>query len=289
MTHHSIHRLLPAVAAAFVMTILGACSSHRSSQTALPGESGANAAPAQSAKKNPEVADLASTYSHWTSLYAPFSMQLKQPLSFNVSGRATMVNGQAINLSLRVLGMEVAIVYVDTDSAYLVDKFHKQFVAEPLAALTSRTDITIADLQAILLGQAVYPGKGPLKESYKPQNLFSIAGEGDSWVMTPKKTRAGATWYFTVAPGPVLTGLTVEPRGLDPIVARFSDFATALAGNIAQEISVEGKYKTRRLDFTLEWNMGRAEWDSSRTASAPKLEGYRRLSIDQILKSLKSR
>lgn len=271
-----------------ILMIMAGCSSHKNTSN-TPFEGSGATTPTTTPSKAPEAVDLADTYRHWTSFYAPFSMELSQPLSFNLSGRATMVNGEAVNLSLRILGMEVAIVYIDKNEAILVDKFHKQYVKAPLASLTSRTDITLADLQAILLGQAVYPGKGALNSGMKPEKLFSMSPQDEGWIMTPKKANEKVTWYFTVVPGPRLSSLTVEPKGMEAIQATFSDFVEGLAGAVASEINVKGSFKSRKLNFSLEWNMGKAEWDGSRTASAPSVTGYKELSLEQIIKSLKNK
>ena len=107
----------------------------------------------------PQISELAGSCNEWTSFYAPFSFRLSKPANFSFSGRATMVYGEAINLSMRILGMEVGVVYIDNDSAIVLDKYHKYYLSLPLSSVTARTSITLSDIQSIMLGQPVYPGK----------------------------------------------------------------------------------------------------------------------------------
>lgn len=95
----------------------------------------------------------------WTTFYAPVTVDIDQPMSLAVSGRATMVNGKYIHLSMRLLGMEMAVMYVDADSAYILDKYHKYMFAESLPKLLGDKykNLKIGDLQKILLGQQNIP------------------------------------------------------------------------------------------------------------------------------------
>ena len=58
----------------------------------------------------------------------------------------------AINISMRVLGMEVAVVNVTPDSVVMADKFHKYLFAEPLAAVLGSHSMTVGEMQDIMLG-----------------------------------------------------------------------------------------------------------------------------------------
>lgn len=277
LNHKTLTNILLAV------TLMGAAlafSSCGSKKGAAASQGGSAAATEMSAEA------LAATYKSWDTFYAPMSMSIAKPMSLRVSGRTTMVKDQCINMSLRMLGIEVAVVYVDTDSAFLVDKYHKAFVATSVKNLTAKTGITLGDLQGILLGQAVYPGKGVL--SGKVKNLFSASHSGDFTTLTPRNALGDVVWYLTLAQGPVMTRLTVEPDDFGPFTADFSEVTDTEAGNVASDIVLAAKVGTREAEASIEWNLRRAEWNKPRTVGAPSLKGYRRMSVSDLIKTVKS-
>lgn len=90
----------------------------------------------------------------WHTLYAPVRVALTSPTSISASSRATFVRDSLIHLSARVFGMEVAQFRATADSAWLVDKFHRTYTSLPLTALSERYNISLGDIQALLLGDA---------------------------------------------------------------------------------------------------------------------------------------
>lgn len=280
MKHKPIHFLYLFIALVLCGTAVS-CSTQRSAGTAQTTPS--------TETRAPQIAELAGSCNEWESFYAPFSFRLSKPANFSFSGRATMVYGKAINLSMRILGMEVGVVYIDNDSAIVLDKYHKYYLSLPLSSVTARTSVTLSDIQSIMLGQPVYPGKGPLSRIKNPGELFSQSQSGNRLILTPRKSPKGATWYLTLAPGPQLSSITVEPDGLAPFVATFSDIVSSVAGSVASDINVTGSVGKKELDAEIEWNMNRAEWNGSRTVDKPSYKGYKKLDINEMLKALKNK
>ena len=97
--------------------------------------------------------------SEWTTLYTSLNANISRPMSLNCSGRATLENGKYIHLSMRFIGMEVAAMYMDADSVFFVDKYHKYYFAEPLATVLGEKykHLTIGDIQKIFLGKLSIP------------------------------------------------------------------------------------------------------------------------------------
>lgn len=262
-----------------VLVGTGACSSKK--QAARPGKEVV-------ARRTPQARTLAATYTPWTSLYAPVSLRLSKPTSFSISGRATMVYGEYIHISLRVLGIEAGVVYVDNDSAFIVDKFHRMAVAAPLKTITSATSITLSDLQGILLGQAVYPGAGTISDDRKVEQLFSSSTSPEGATMlTPRRTPGGCVWYYTLDSTPALAklGITIDSGG--SVDALFSDPTETDAGIVASDIAIDALLGKQDFEASLSWDLGKAQWNSSRSASRPSLDGYRIMTPSQLLKGLK--
>lgn len=273
------------IGACMAVAALTGCSSHRSTdvtnESPKPGR--------VVAMKVPEVATLAATYQPWETLYAPFNLRVSKPMSMSVSGRATMVRDHSILLSLRMLGfMEVATVYIDADSAIIADKVHRYLVAVPLSAITSRTGVTIGDIQSIMLGQAFYPGKNTINLTSNANQLFSVSHDDGGMIMTPRKVPAGATWYYNVSDVPALTALSVEPDGHSPFTAKFDATTDTPAGACATDIAVNGEFSGKQIDASVSWNFGKAEWNTGRQAERPTYSGYQRITIAQLMAALKN-
>jgi len=265
---------------------LAACSTQRK---AIPGtEAGTPGYPTAKVEA-PKISELSNTYKDWTTFYAPFSIRISHPVSFSFSGRATMVKDKTVNMSLRVLGMEVGVIYIDADSAIVVDKFHKYYVSLPISSVTARTSITLSDIQSIMLGQAIYPGKGSLSKINDVESLFSSAEQGDNLILTPRRSPKGVTWYLTLDPGPVLRQIAVEPDGLKPFNATFRDIVSSMAGPVASEISITGTLGKKELNAEMEWTMNRAEWNTGREASKPSTKGYKRLEAADFIKAMSAK
>ena len=96
----------------------------------------------------------------WHDMYAPVSIRLSEPMQLSISGRATLVRGESIHMSMRMLGIEVAIVHIDNDSTWVVDKYHKIMCVEPTANLLRGRKITLTDLQELLTTDRSYSRGG---------------------------------------------------------------------------------------------------------------------------------
>ena len=266
---------------------LEGCKSHRA---VVSDSTSVSQRPKVKAKSVPVVAALAENYSPWETFYVPFSMRISSPVNLSVSGRASMVRDEYIFLSMRMFGMEVATLYVDADSAFFADKYHKVLVAEPFAALSARTGLTLGDMQDILMGRAFYPGRGTLCSIDMPDLLFSPSDtEEDSLIrLTPRRIPAGALWYFTINQDPSLISITVEPDGYDPLSVTYSDliFDTP-SGSVASEVSIEASPGGYPISAFCRWDLKKARWNEPVSAPSLSFKGYKRANTAQLIESIR--
>ena len=82
----------------------------------------------------------------------PVRLSLTQPKKFALSGRVTMLRDSVINMSMRMLGMEVAAVQVTSDSVWVVDRFHKAVFSAATAGFLSDHNLSLGMLQGMMLG-----------------------------------------------------------------------------------------------------------------------------------------
>lgn len=104
------------------------------------------------AKENAGTTPGARADEGWTNVYMPVTVRMEAPMAISLSGRATMVRDSVINISMRVLGMEVAVANITADTVQLVDKFHKYYFAESTSALLGRHNMTLERMQNLILG-----------------------------------------------------------------------------------------------------------------------------------------
>lgn len=266
-----------------VLIAMPACSSHKKAVESVPG-------PSRGVKARPvsQVQSLAESYAGWQTFYAPFTLHAAKPMNVSVSGRASMVRNEFIFLSFRMLGFEVATVYIDSDSAVVADKYHKMMASAPLDALTSHTGMTVGELQDILLGQAFYPGKGNLGSVDLPETLFSPdEAENGMMVLMPRRIPQGVSWWFTIDALPSLRMITIEPEGIDPFVVVYEGIVNTPGGNVASETGIAGHLGSKEIEASIDWNMNKANWNSTVKAPSLSFKGYRRLSAEDIISALR--
>lgn len=122
----------------------------------------------------------------WLNVQIPVKLSLTQPRSFSMSGRATMIRGQQIYLSMRVFGMEVATVNITPDSVTVADRFHKLLFTESTAKVMGSTGLDLNVIQDLILGMdpsmdnplEILNGSGDKVVTVKFSNFFETpAGE----------------------------------------------------------------------------------------------------------------
>lgn len=163
------YKLLSIVATAFVLALLTACSSRRQGATQAPIE--------------PSLNDMYTQFLEqpqpWQTVDMPISFNLVSPAKFNGSGRLTMVNGQAVKVSVRILGMEMGVLFADQDSLLLMVKPLKMAYCESMSHFTETSGLSLSDIQCVLLGQAFVPRQGVMVS----RNNVTAAPAGDNVLM----------------------------------------------------------------------------------------------------------
>lgn len=103
------------------------------------------------------------TYQGWADVQMPVTATMidAQGKGQSLSGRLTMVRDSAIEISLRAMGVEAALAYIDKDTVVVADKYHKQFLAEPYCSVFGASGLSLSNLQDALLGAPFLPEEMP--------------------------------------------------------------------------------------------------------------------------------
>lgn len=194
----------------------------------------------------------------WTDITLPVKVNISRPTSLRIGGTMTMVNGRDILISLRMFGFEVGAAYVTSDSIYAYVKMQKVYVAESISGLLGGLNLSLSDLQSILIGAPV----------------------------TIPPTVSGADIGMSVSPatGQPLTISISHPSGGAASIA----YAPVEGAPLAEEIALEVVSERSEIAMTLTYDWSRAQVDKGNTRSFSIPRGYRRLSGDALLKSLAS-
>lgn len=240
-------RLLPIVL--LLLLITGACRSGKN-VTDVPG------------RYTPAQADTTSTtYGRsveWTDITMPVNVSISRPTSLRVGGTMTMINGRDILISLRMFGFEVGAAYVTSDSVYAYAKMQRVYVAESISGLLGGLDLSLADIQSLLLGA--------------PVTIPSSISDTDiDMAVSP-------------ATGQPLTISISHQSGRTASIA----YAPVEGAPLAEEVALSMVSGRSEVAATLSYDWSRAQVDKGNTRSFSIPNGYRRLSGTALLKSLAS-
>ncbi len=274
-----IVRLLPVIITMAIASLLFACSSTRNIVEQSKHD--------ESIQPRSIIAQLAESYNDWNDVNLPISIDIAQPVNFGFSGRATMIRNESIHISMRVFGMEVAVVHIDNDSTLVVDKFHKYICSVPTSKLTGNNKFTISDLQDMMLGRACYPGKGTVASEQEVVQLFSIEMCNDSTLLFPHQNHKSISWHHIISPASNLIATNMEFANDYWLSIDYSNFSETVAGIVASNIHIKGSTGSINIEANLNWNIGKAKWNSGSTDSWEPPTNYKQISAESLINALK--
>ncbi|MCM1021456.1 MAG: DUF4292 domain-containing protein [Muribaculum sp.] len=235
-----------------------------------------------------QYAQLTSSISDWTSVDVPFSLSLTKPQRISLSGRARFVQGEAIDLSLKMLGIEVARIVIRTDSVFALYRIDRVFIAENIRSLTKIMPSSIANLQDLFLGRPFLIGGASLSQNDKIK--VDLSTELSVMTIVPKKQSSEFTYGF-VAGTNQTTFLTrfaaIAPSVPIEILVDYSPYNGATpAGVLAESTSLNIESGKTSVIAKMNWKWNNAKWNSTSAITWQIPSGYRKIPAAQLLKSL---
>lgn len=192
----------------------------------------------------------------WTDLKLPVSVNVSKPKSIRISGTMSMVKDRSIHISMRFFGMEVAAAYVTGDSVYAYAKMQRVYVAESISEALGGLNITVGDLQNILLGA---PLTLPASTGNVSVDLRTLDSTSQPLAITVSH-RSGRTAKVTYSP---LENLP-----------------------LASDVSIEATSGKTSVAATLDYNWQRAEVDAGNAGRFSLPLGYRRIKGSELIRAL---
>lgn len=230
---------------------------------------------------------LVDTWKPWKDMEVNAKVQITSPTKLNGAGKIYMKRGEWISVSVRMLGFEVATLWVDNDSLVAVDKFHKKYLAESTAALFGAAGVTVSDIQDLLLGRAFLSGKGTATPA--DRGNYDLRAAENGWYLLPRRQPEQFTYGFLVSlTDNALRGAAVDVEGYGSVSAYYSDyFESRTCGWFAQTVSVENS-RGKKIAATLKWDLNGAKFNQGMNKKRNVPEGYERIPASSLSSLLKS-
>jgi len=285
---------------ASVALLLIGCSGRRQAVTTKPAETvqtgvGVRGDAITAKDMSRQFYALYEADNRWERLRVPVTLRLMQPAKFSISGMATMVRGESMYISLRMLGFEVAQLYVDNDRLIVIDKYHKKYFSEPIADIFKGYGIGIADIQSLLLGHPFACGRTLASES-DLKNFKFTASLPESW------GGKEGVWYarsrfdskrdygFVFDDIRRLVGFMADVSNGHVATVEYSQIVAkgdgGFAGNAYIVVPLNSE-KRPEASALFEWNFNKARWDGDVEAkSIAEPAGYQKVTVDELLKLL---
>ncbi|MDE7410931.1 MAG: DUF4292 domain-containing protein [Paramuribaculum sp.] len=275
----SRHIIIPQVVSVIIVLAvlaLSGCKSQKDFATAI----GYNTM-SMPVNKSERYSGVVGRYRQWERLRLPVNVRINAPTQMSASGTVTMDYGKSILVSMRVLGMEVAVIYVDNDSILIADKFHKRYFSDKVSDLLAGFDVSVSNLQNLLLGRIFELGKTEVPASPKSFSIDDIGG--DSWIMLSESQRF--SYGFNFNPWNVLFGAVFSVPGHEPVKIEYGKDIETSNGVFATSVDFSTIIKNKAMSATIGWNFDKVKWNDDVELRVPRIgENYRRITAAEVSK-----
>lgn len=280
LIHHTIVAVLLALTVA-------SCGSSRTAATAPA----AGASYTWSKDADKVVKEMAAAWKpEWVAARVPVTLALESPSRISLKATMTMVRGRAIALSVRALGFEVASVTVVGDSIWVIEKLHRNYVAESIPELLNGFPANVANLQDMLIGRPFVLGEASLPGAAVNSLALNRGGESGEWTITPQSPAPGIDYHFDIGsgtPAGVVSSLVASILG-NKASASYSDFAVTAIGPVATTASLAVPLGNKKLAAMIYLEGSKLKSDPGLTIERPSVKGYSRMNARDLLKALSS-
>lgn len=222
-------------------------------------------------------------YPDWKDVSVNISVSVSAPSQLKVSGKATLVKNQSIDLSLRVFGMEMGRMLVTQDSIYAMVKPNKIYLQESLKDFLSSYTFNVANLQQLLLGEIFLAGATQVTPTDASQ--FRMEGFSDGWTAVPKKQPKGVEYGFMIDIADNLRRLAGgNDRG--QFAVDYTPYTSDnTAGGLAESTAISVTWGKNNIAGELRWRWDSARWNQGISSTWTTPKGFKRVRASELMKS----
>ncbi|MDE6715633.1 MAG: DUF4292 domain-containing protein [Muribaculaceae bacterium] len=269
-----------AVCALLGLMFLAGCNSKKD---AVEGE---KYMPSSSVQKRYE--EITAEYKPWQSFTTSAKVTVSMGKSLSSNAQFSMEKDKWISISVRpFLGIEMIRLYIDNDSAFLVDKTHKAVVALGLKQFTSDIPVTIGDLQDMFLGRAFLLGSGTIGDSNRKDINMVLNDSNGNFTMIPKQKFPGFNYGYTYNNENDLQQLLITIDGssaIAPWVVSYSGAVRTENGIVTRNVSLNTELNEKAIGLDAVFDINKIKWNIKLDDSPGFKSDYKRLTISQFMK-----
>jgi len=272
---------------AIILTgVMAGCRSHKGASADGETSGGGVVVPANMAMSSRYIL-LAESWKPWTDVEMGVKVSLTTPAKLNAAGKVWMKRGEWISISVRMLGFEVATLWLDRDSVVAVDKFHKKYISEPTSRLLGGADITLEEIQDLLTGRAFLAGKGTATVADRKEFDFEQADNG--WFLLPRTQPDQFNYGFLASnTSNSLRGAIFDVKGFGSVSTNYNNiFESRTCGWFAQEVKVETS-RGKKIAVTLKWDLNSSKFNTGVMKSCRIPDDCEQIPISSLTSLLKN-
>lgn len=283
--------LLKIIIAVVTIASVTGCRSQKGGNSA--GEYGScdsivagSAGAVQNASLPGRYAMLTESWKPWRDVEMGVKFQLQSPARLNAAGKIWMKRGEWISVSIRMIGFEVATLWLDKDSVVAVDKYHKKYVSEPTSRLLGSAGVTISDIQDLLTGRAFLAGEGTATPAERGRFDFEQAANG--WYLLPRRQPQAFNYGFLASDNASeLRGAIVEVKNYGSVSATYAGaFESRTCGWFSPEVTVTNS-RGKKISATLKWDLNGARFNTGVTRSCKIPDNCEKIDASTLTSLLK--
>ena len=220
-------------------------------------------------------------FKEWNDLVIPFRLKVSGEQSLSVAGRATLVRGKIVQLSVRVLGFEVAKLYLTADYIYAMEKVHNRYVAEPIEKLQKDFPLDINNIQDLLLGR-----QSRIENGEKAKDATLEVVDAKHWRASYDNLSPFLYSFLFSADNSLerFDGNWAEKKV--NVAIDYSDIFETPYGSFPSTARASVKARNRSLNAQLDWNFVSSKWNSGANPQWTTPKGYKRISSDKLVEML---
>lgn len=239
---------------------------------------------------NKALTELAKSYSDWNTFSSSGKASIGGTYSFSTSMQIRMVKDKSVIISIRpVLGIEVAKVFIDNDSAVVINKLHKVYTSVDLKRFEHIMPMSIGTIQDIILSRVFSINDGTLSSGNASKFQIADNAAGNGYVVSPRKKFDSFAYQFALNENTQVESLDVFPAGSTKSYSvKYSDFASSAAGSGASNMQIDMQMSGKDLSLGMYINPSKTSWNSNVDDSPNISKSYKKVSVKEFLSILKS-
>lgn len=237
------------------------------------------------AKTTKEISQsiLSRAQTDWDKLQVPITIRLMSPQSASISGTMSMCRGRDMLISLRYWGFEIGVLYLDDTNVLVLDKVHKKYVYEPIDKFLSGFNVTIANVQDLMLGRVFILGTQITAAQLNRAEIEHLGNQ--DWCFIPSVPGKTISYGFTLDNQALPTCLMVCAEPHQPVTIKYD---RPCGNELAKTLSIDYVTGKLHIDADIDYNLSKIKYgDDVKIRKVTPPDNYQRIDPSQLSSMIK--